>query len=1123
MKELFEKIKQNFEFFEKKQGRPSKETLRKRRIFYITLVLLFVLVLVGITSLTLSKINKNKLKGETTSATTNNFNFSEDYYDNKTGDYNYYVVAPNNIKYYKICSYTKNKDGKYEQTSCNEISSDTNEQLSLSLFSKEDVKEQHKVSIQVFENSNYTIVNKNVNTWKPNGWKINSIDNSAYAEFTVDPSLKHETCINDEVEGGIGVTTVVNNLNLIKRIINQIFKLLFNYTPFVENTNSKQLGIVKKAPDIEETSGVSNVTAEKTYNTTFELKNTYNSKAYYKIVKYKSTDLKPENLTDKGTCLAFNGKSVNVKTSFNISKTNKEAAGVLKVFLSKELCEAEDGDYTKAFAQSITKYKYTGSTATTKTTTKTTTSNKVVPKMVLNKIQLYDKNLGLGTVNKKIGDDTYSVHEIKNEGQVNLTYNITKNVANESKYYRKMYIYDDFKNGKQINTDSSYCRPYNFNGVAVDDFKIGLSQSTVRTEFKVYSNSNCTGDAVSTTTDYYLYNGGEVKDNDTDGTVTLTAYGHQETACVSDMNKLKNAIYKDSTYGDVRVIAANKLKNDYGCGTIVELKGKIQLENQTVSSVRAIVLDIGGTTALKNGTVFDLMLNCGETGTGSLKCSGKEMYYSNPVVTYKILRKGYKGTPSGVSTTKKTTSGNNITITLKDKSGLKSSNNIVNVTNTGDYHVEATVTQTGSSKLYYRWDTYTGVNANNHSYTDDQSHGNYKYCSSFTDNSKTFSSLETLEFTDRDTPRSGKFSLYSSETDCKNGKNSIKSAVIGYQIGSPSTTNNNNSKISISFKDTDGSEKDSSGTYLAPSSGAYTPIVTIKNPNAQKIYYRWFTYRGLDASTFNWASSCENTSEKEHTKKDLENLWVSKSGEYSQRSGKLKVYSDYNSCNKDETGTNSSNVLASSIVNYKYQNVSTDIKKFKLLKNYTNGNGTLYNISRDIGRQQPQECFDFALSYAVYIMTNGKKIMKAKNYSYCKYTNNRWDFGADETISLELNAASYKKLYDIVVSNIDKEIPLVLWVDNTNPTGDKGLYGSGTHFVTIIGYKKGSVNSLKTFSDNVYILDPAPIRSTTSGYEELYNGSLSEFGYSLQSTYQLRWWSSKSTADVPNNKISCSK
>lgn len=976
MKKLFEKIKQNFEFFEKKHGRPSKETLRKRRAFYITLVLLFILVLVGITSLTLSKINKNKLKGEV-ATTTNNFNFSEDYYDNKTGDYNYYVVAPNNIKYYKICFYTKNKDEKYGQSSCNEIFSDTNEHFSLSPFSKEDVKEQHKISIQVFDDGNYTIVNKNVNAWKPNGWKTNSSDNSAYAEFTVDPSLKHETCINDEVEGGNVVTTFVSNLNLFKRIINKIFKLLFNYTPYKENTNSKQLGIVQKTPDIEETSGVSNVKDERTYNTTFELKNTYNSKAYYKIVKYKSTDLKPENLTDKGTCLAFNGKSVSVKTNFNISKTNKEAAGVLKVFLSKELCEAEDEDYTKAFAQSITKYKYTGSTATAKPTTKTTASNKVIPKMVLNKIQLYEKNISLGTVNKKIGNKTYPVHEIKNEGQVNVTYNTTKNVANESKYYRRMYIYNDFEKGKQINSDSSYCRPYNnFSGVASDDFKIGVSQSTIRTEFKVYSNSNCTGDAVSTTTDYYLYNGGEVKDNDTDGTVTLTAYGHQETACVSDMNKLTNAIYKDSTYGNVRIIAANKLKNDYGCGTIVELKGKIQLENQTVSSVRAIVLDIGGTTALKNGTVFDLMLNCGETGTGSLKCSGKEMYYSNPTVTYKVLRKGYKGTPSGVSTTK-----------------------------------------------------------------------------------------------------------------------------------------SNNSKISISFKDTDGSEKDSSGAYVVTSSGSYTPIVTIKNPNAQKIYYRWFTYKGLDASTFNWASSCENTSEKEHTKKDLENLWVDKSGEYSKRSGKLKVYSNNDSCNNDGTGTNNSNVLATSIVNYKYNDPSTNNTGFKFLKNYTSGNANLTNITKKIGSQTPSDCYDYALAYGVYIIKNGNgnfNNLICNNYYHPAGDYGGSAYGAYGSGQYDNNVTGYKNMYNKIKSIIDSNLPVVIRVDNSRAGG------SGTHFITIIGYKDKDVtiNSWNDFKKSVWVLDPAYLEGG-----QVMSKPLSSYKYDFyDNKYEpsrLFWWNKASDAKMP--------
>lgn len=644
MKKLFEKIKQNFEFFEKKQGRPSKETLRKRRTFYITLVLLFVLVLVGITNLTLSKINKNKLKGETTSVTTDNFIFAEGAYDNDENDYNYYVTRPTNVKYYKICFYLKNTAGNYEQITCTEENSDIDKFL-LSPFSKEDNKKQYKISIQVFEDSNYTIVNKNVNTWKPNGWNTNSIDNSAYAEFTINPST-HETCINDEVEDGKVNSNIVGSyLSVFKRIINFLYRIFGQEPPYKVNTDTEQLGIVQKVPDIEETSDISNVTAEKTYNTAFELKNTYNSKAYYKIVKYKSINLKPENLIDKGTCLPFNGKSVNVKTSFNISRTNKEAAGVLKVFLSKELCEAEDGDYTKAFTQSITKYKYTGSTATTKTTT-TTKKTDIEPKMKLSSITAYGKNLGTSTVKKTVSGKEYNVHEIKNSGQVNLVYNATTGVKNADSYYRRLNLYKSF-DGKTVSY-SSTCRKYNeFDGEAKDDFVMNSDNKTVRTEFVIYSDANCTKEVNNKkTTDYFLYTGSTITDNDTvTGKVKLTAYGkyaagNMVTACEDDTKKLKNAIYKDKTYGDVRIIASNKLKNDYGCGTIVELKGEIQLENKTVSSVKAIVLDTGETKELINGTVFDLMLNCDETGYGSLKCSGKEMYYSNPTVTYKVLRKG---------------------------------------------------------------------------------------------------------------------------------------------------------------------------------------------------------------------------------------------------------------------------------------------------------------------------------------------------------------------------------------------------------------------------------------------------------------------------------------------------
>ena len=460
-----------------------------------------------------------------------------------------------------------------------------------------------------------------------------------------------------------------------------------------------------------------------------------------------------------------------------------------------------------------------------------------------------------------------------------------------------------------------------------------------------------------------------------------------------------------------------------------------------------------------------------------------------------------------------------ISIVLKDKSGLKSNKNIVNVTNTGDYHVEATVTQTGNSKLYYRWDTYTGVNANNHSYTDDRNHGDYTYCSSFTDKSKTFASLETLEFTKEDTPRSGKFSLYSSESDCKDGKNSVKSAVIGYQIPKKTTTTkkttSNSSKISISFKDTDGSEKDSSGAYVVSSSGAYTPIVTIKNPNAQEIYYRWFTYRGLNASTFNWASSCESTSKKEYTKKDLENLWVDTSGEYSQRSGKLKVYSDYNSCDKDGTGTNSSNVLALSIVNYKYNDPSTNTTGFKFLRNYTNGNATLANITKKIGSQTPSDCYDYALAYGVYIIKNGSGSfdnLKCNSYYHPAGDYGGSAYGANGSGQYTNSVTGYRNMYDKIKSTIDSSLPIVIRIDNSRAGG------SGTHFITIIGYKdivkSTSINSWSDFKRALWVLDPA--------YPEggqVMSKPLSSFAYDFydnpKEPSRLFWWNKASDAKMP--------
>ena len=358
--------------------------------------------------------------------------------------------------------------------------------------------------------------------------------------------------------------------------------------------------------------------------------------------------------------------------------------------------------------------------------------------------------------------------------------------------------------------------------------------------------------------------------------------------------------------------------------------------------------------------------------------------------------------------------------------------------------------------------------------------------------------------------------MYSSESDCKDGKNAVKSAVIGYQIGSPSTTittNNNNSKISISFKDTDGSEKDSSGVYMVLSSGSYTPIVTIKNPNAQKIYYRWFTYKGLDASTFNWASSCENTSEKEHTKKDLENLWVDKSGEYSKRSGKLKVYSNNDSCNNDGTGTNNSNVLATSIVNYKYNDPSTNNTGFKFLKNYTSGNANLTNITKKIGSQTPSDCYDYALAYGVYIIKNGNgnfNNLICNNYYHPAGDYGGSAYGAYGSGQYDNNVTGYKNMYNKIKSIIDSNLPVVIRVDNSRAGG------SGTHFITIIGYKDKDVtiNSWNDFKKSVWVLDPAYLEGG-----QVMSKPLSSYKYDFyDNKYEpsrLFWWNKASDAKMP--------
>lgn len=421
---------------------------------------------------------------------------------------------------------------------------------------------------------------------------------------------------------------------------------------------------------------------------------------------------------------------------------------------------------------------------------------------------------------------------------------------------------------------------------------------------------------------------------------------------------------------------------------------------------------------------------------------------------------------------------NIVTISLTDKSGLKSNNNVVYVNGTGDYSVIAKVTQSENANLYYRWDTYTGVNANNHSYTDKLSHGNYTYCSSFKDKEITFNSLERLEYDDKNTPRSGKFSLYKNETDCKNGKNSVKSAVIGYQIGSPSTTTKSGSNgITIKLEDKGGKTKNSNNVVIVSSTGSYYVKATITKNDEKKLYYRWDTFNGLDAKTWAYSNSddrCIVFSSKSTSLNNLESLdFYDKNN---PRSGRLSVYADKSACSKDSKNTGKS-ALASAVIGYDYSSKSTNNGEYKTVKY------DFKQIKNKFGKQAPSECYKAAMTYAAWIAQgiDRSDIMRhSTDYSRSEWGSNNYRSGG-----------STKDVYALIIKNINEGKPVVV-----HGSCKEDYYWS--HWVTVVGYKSGvTANNAK--ASDFLVIDP--IEPLEKNLYEALPGGLG--GYA---DFERIWW-----------------
>ena len=101
-------------------------------------------------------------------------------------------------------------------------------------------------------------------------------------------------------------------------------------------------------------------------------------------------------------------------------------------------------------------------------------------------------------------------------------------------------------------------------------------------------------------------------------------------------------------------------------------------------------------------------------------------------------------------------------------------------------------------------------------------------------------------------------------------------------------------------------------------------------------------------------------------------------------------------------------------------------------------------------------------------------------------------------------------MYDKIKSTIDSSLPIVIRIDNSRAGG------SGTHFITIIGYKdtvkSASINSWSDFKSALWVLDPAYLEGG-----QVMSKPLSSFAYNFYSDEpsQLFWWNKASDAKMP--------
>ena len=428
-----------------------------------------------------------------------------------------------------------------------------------------------------------------------------------------------------------------------------------------------------------------------------------------------------------------------------------------------------------------------------------------------------------------------------------------------------------------------------------------------------------------------------------------------------------------------------------------------------------------------------------------------------------------------------------VSIKLEDKNGTKAdSNNRITVSKLGSYYVKATITQGSTQTLYYRWDTFNGLNNETWRYSRQKDR-----CIAFNSNTKTVSDLESLDFNDKNIPRSGRFSVYSNKTDCTNdskatGNKAIATATIGYKYATTTTTttsSNTSGGISIKLEDKNGNTADSNNRITVSKLGSYYAKATITQSGTQTLYYRWDTFNGLNNETWRYSRQkdrCIAFNSNTKTVSDLESLDFNDKN--IPRSGRFSVYSNKTDCTNDSKATGSK-AVATATIGYSYQDISTNKSQYKLV------NYNFNEIKSKFGKQAPHECYKASLTYGAWITLG----LDRSDIMYNSYPYSRSEWGSNNYAEL----GAQKDVYSTIINQVNKGKPVVV-----HGSCKSTYYWS--HWVLVVGYKNGINANTAKLSDFIVIDPIEPSEKTLA--EALPGGLIGNPENGYENDFMRIWW-----------------